>query len=298
MKRRRSIVLFGILGLVVSARAQGPQAPPPVTLVPVAGPVYMLEGGGGNIGVVADETGLVLIDAMFERSAEGIRQAVKALAGGGRVRVLVNTHWHSDHTDGNKAFGPGAVIVAHENIRALLAADQALMGGTTKALPAAALPAITFKNEITIYAGGGPMRLVHYPHAHTDGDTVVFIDGPKVVHMGDMFFNGIFPFLDVAHGGDIVNWVKDLDTVLTGLPADVKIIPGHGPLGGAAELKAFRDMLAMSADHVIKMVKAGKSLDEIKAAGLPAGLEPWAKGFMKGPQWLELVYRSLEKNKE
>jgi glyoxylase-like metal-dependent hydrolase (beta-lactamase superfamily II) len=298
MKRKGWLVLPGILGLAFFVRAQGQQAPPPVALVPVAGPVYMLEGGGGNIGVVADETGLVLIDAMFERSAEGIRQAVKALAGGGRVRVLVNTHWHSDHTDGNKAFGPGAVVVAHENIRALLAADQALMGGTTKALPAAALPGITFEDEITVYAGGGPIRLVHYPHAHTDGDTVVFIDGPKVVHMGDMFFNGIFPFMDVAHGGDIVNWVKDLDKVLAALPAGARIIPGHGPLGGAAELKAFRDMLAMSADHVNKLVKAGKSLDEIKAAGLPAALEPWAKGFMNGPRWLELVFRSLEKNKE
>jgi cyclase len=298
MKRKIPDVLWLVPCLAFFLGVQGQQAPPKINVVPVAGPIYMLEGGGGNIGVVADEAGLVLIDAMFERAAEAIRQAVKPLPGGERVRVLVNTHWHADHTDGNKAFGPGAVIVAHENIRALLAADQALMGGTTKALPAAALPGITFKDEITIYAGGGPIRLVHYPHAHTDGDTVVFMDGPKLVHMGDMFFNGMFPFLDVAHGGDIASWVKDLDKVLAALPAGARIIPGHGPLGGAAELKAFRDMLATSADHVGKLLKAGKSLDEIKAAGLPAGLEPWAKGFMKGPQWLELVCRSLEKDKE
>lgn len=298
MKQKGWNVLLWILGLALFMQAQGQQASPKINLVPVAGPVYMLEGGGGNVGVVADEAGLVMIDAMYERAAEGIRQAVKPLPGGERVRVLVNTHWHADHTDGNKAFGPGAVIVAHENIRALLAADQALMGGTTKALPAAALPAITFKDEITIYAGGGPIRLVHYPHAHTDGDTVVFMDGPKAVHMGDMFFNGMFPFLDVAHGGDIASWVKDLDKVLAVLPAGARVIPGHGPLAGAAELRAFRDMLAASADHVGQLMKAGRSLDEIKAAGLPAALEPWAKGFMKGPQWLELVYRSLEKNKE
>ena len=297
MTKRSLTVLLFIPCLAGFLRAQGQQAPPKIDLVPVAGPVYMLEGGGGNIGVVADEAGLVLIDAMYERAAGAIRQAVKSLPGGERVRVLVNTHWHADHTDGNKAFGPGAVIVAHENIRALLAADQALMGGTTKALPAAALPAITFKDEITIYAGGGPIRLVHFPHAHTDGDTVVFMDGPNVVHMGDMFFNGMFPFLDVAHGGDIASWVKDLDKVLAALPAGARVIPGHGSLAGAADLKAFRDMLAASADHVGKLMKAGQSLDEIKAAGLPAALEPWAKGFMKGPQWLELVYRSLEKNK-
>lgn len=296
MERQHRVVLWGLLGAAILAQAQAPQAPPPLTLTPVAGPVYVLEGGGGNIGVVAGGAGLVLIDAMYERTAGAVREAVKALPGGGQVRWLVNTHWHADHTDGNKAFGPGAVIVAHANVRALLAADQALMGRTTKALPAEALPAVTFKDELTLYAGGGAIRLVHFPRAHTDGDTVVFMDGPRVVHMGDMFFNGMFPFLDVANGGDIVNWVKDLDKVLAALPAEARIIPGHGPLGGAAELKAFRDMLAASADHVGKQMKAGRSLDEIKAAGLPAALEPWSKGFMKGPSWLELVYRSLEKN--
>jgi glyoxylase-like metal-dependent hydrolase (beta-lactamase superfamily II) len=255
----------------------------------------MVGGGGGNIGVVADDAGLLMIDAMFERTADAVREAVKSLPGGGRARILVDTHWHADHTDGNKAFGPGAAIVAHENTRVLLANDQTLMGGMTKALPPAALPDITFADRITVYAGGQEIRLVHFPHAHTDGDTVVFFDGLKVVHMGDMFFNGTFPFLDVANGGDIENWVRDLDTILAGLPAGVRIIPGHGPLAGAAELKAFRNMLAESAGFVRNMMKAGKTLDEIKAAALPASLEPWAKGFMKGPRWLELVYSSLAK---
>ena len=286
-------VLLAVCALALLGPAG--QAPPPVTLVPVAGPVYMVEGGGGNIGVVADDAGLFMIDAMFEATAGAVREAVKSLPGGGRVRVLVDTHWHSDHTDGNKAFGPGAAIIAHENVRALLARDQTLMGGVTKALPAAALPDITFADRVTAYAGGQEIRLVHFPHAHTGGDTVAFFDGLKVVHMGDMFFNGMFPFLDVANGGDIESWVRDLDTILAGLPAGVKIIPGHGPLGGAAELKAFRNMLAESAEFVRGMMKAGKTLDEIKAASVPASLEPWAKGFMNAPRWLELVYRSLEK---
>ena len=286
-------VLLAVSCLAWLAPAQ--QAPPPITLVPVAGPVYMVQGGGGNIGIVADDAGLFMIDAMFEREAGAIRETVKSLPGGGRVRLLVNTHWHSDHTDGNKAFGPGAVIIAHENVRALLAKDVSLMGGQTKALPAGALPAVTFLDKLTVYAGGQAIRLVHFPHAHTDGDTVVFFDGLKVVHMGDMFFNGMFPFLDVANGGSIDSWVRDLDTILAGLPEDVKLIPGHGPLAGLAELKAFRNMLVESADFVRKQMKAGRTLDGIKATALPASLEPWAKGFMKGPQWLELVYRSLEK---
>jgi glyoxylase-like metal-dependent hydrolase (beta-lactamase superfamily II) len=293
---RKKVLDILILVPCLALFAQAQQAPPKIELIPVAGPVYMVQGGGGNIGVVADEAGLVMIDAMFERVAAGIRDAVKALPGADRVRFLVNTHWHSDHTDGNKAFGPAAAIISHENVRALVEKDQSLMGGTTKALPAAALPVITFSDKLTLHAGGQAVRLVHFPRAHTDGDTVVFIDGLKVVHMGDMFFNGMFPFLDVANGGDIDNWVRDLDTVLAGLPADAKIIPGHGPLAGVAELKAFRGMLVASADLVREQMKAGKTLDVIKAAGLTPDLEAWAKGFLKPAQWLELVYRSLEKN--
>jgi len=274
---------------------QAQQNPPKITLVPVAGPVYMLQGGGGNIGIVADAVGMLMIDAMFERMAGEIREAIKSLPGGDRVRLLINTHWHSDHTDGNKALGPGAVIIAHENVRALLAKDQTLMGGQTKALPANALPSVTFPDKMTVYAAGEAIRLVHFPHAHTDGDIVVFLDRWKVVHMGDMFFNGMFPFIDVTNGGDIASWVRQLDIILGALPPNTKIIPGHGPLAGVADLKAFRDMLSDSADLVRRQMKAGKTLDEIKAAGVPEKLGSWAKGFLKAPQWLELVYRSLEK---
>jgi glyoxylase-like metal-dependent hydrolase (beta-lactamase superfamily II) len=293
VKRKYSgiIVLIFCLGSYLQAQ----QNPPKITLVPVAGPVYMLQGGGGNIGIVADAVGMLMIDAMFERMAGEIREAIKSLPGGDRVRLLINTHWHSDHTDGNKALGPGAVIIAHENVRALLAKDQTLMGGQTKALPANALPSVTFPDKMTVYAAGEAIRLVHFPHAHTDGDIVVFLDRWKVVHMGDMFFNGMFPFIDVTNGGDIASWVRQLDIILGALPPNTKIIPGHGPLAGVADLKAFRDMLSDSADLVRRQMKAGKTLDEIKAAGVPEKLGSWAKGFLKAPQWLELVYRSLEK---
>lgn len=294
MKRIYSRIIVLIFCLGPCLRAQ--QNPPKITLVPVAGPVCMLQGGGGNIGIVPDAAGLLMIDAMFERQAGEIREAIKSLPGGDRVRLLVNTHWHADHTDGNKAFGPGAVIIAHENVRAILANDQTLMGGQTKALPASALPDVTFPDKMTVYAGGQPIRLVHFPHAHTDGDIVVFLDGWKVVHMGDMFFNGMFPFIDVTNGGDIGSWLRQLDIILGALPPDTKIIPGHGPLAGVADLRAFRDMLSDSADLVRRQMKAGKTLDEIKAAGVPEKLRPWEKGFLKAPQWFELVYRSLERS--
>ena len=237
-----------------------------------------------------------MIDAMDEKSAEQIRTALKALPGNGKMRFLINTHWHSDHTDGDRIFGPGTIIVAHENVRSLLAKPQSLMGQQTKPLPIDALPIVTYSDKITLYAGNVPIRLVHYPHAHSNGDTVVFVDNHKVVHMGDMFFNGMFPFLDVANGGDIDNWVRQLDAIMASVPPDTKIIPGHGPLAGIAELKLFRQMLFDSADIVRKQMKTGKTLEQIKAAGLPESFAPWTKGFLPTPQWIELVYRSLEKH--
>lgn len=169
---------------------------------PVAGPVYMIEGkGAGNIGVIAHPGGAIVIDSGMAASAAGVRAALEALPGGGKIRFLVNTHWHSDHTDGNHALGQGAAIVAHDRVRPLLARPQSLMGQTTAALPDEALPSVTFSNRLTLYAGDLPVRLVHYPGAHTNGDTVVFVDRYKAVHMGDMFFNGQFPFLDVDNGG-------------------------------------------------------------------------------------------------
>ena len=273
------------------------QKRPKVTMMPLAGPVHLLTGDG-NIGVVADPAGLLMIDAMEEPVAAEIRAAVRPLPGGDHARILVNTHWHGDHTDGNKVFGPGAAIIAHENVRPLLAEDQTIMGEKSPALPAAALPDITYSDRLTVYAGGETIRLVHYPRAHTGGDTVVFFDRLKIVHMGDMFFNGMFPFLDVDKGGDIDGWVRQLDAILHELPPDAKVIPGHGPLASPAELRAFRDMLHDSAEVVRGRMKEGKTLQQIQSEGLPERFAPWTKGFLSTPRWLEMVYRSLEKHKQ
>jgi cyclase len=271
-------------------------AQPKVTITQVAGPVYLMQGdGGGNIAVIADPAGVILIDAMDERSANAIRAAIKVLPGGDKVRILVNTHWHGDHTDGNKAFGPASQIIAQENVRPLLMTTQTIMGEKTAALPAGALPSKTYKDKMTLSAGDAVVRLVYYPNAHTNGDTVVFIDKYKVVHMGDMFFNGMFPFIDAANGGNIDNWVRHLDAILAKLPADTKIIPGHGPLGSVDQLKSFRQMLFDTAAIVRKQKNEGKTIEQIKAAGLPESFNPWTHGYFTTPQYLELVYSSLEK---
>jgi cyclase len=293
MKRRSLVLLSAIFCLPAFLQAQ--QAPAKFTLTPVAGQIYMLQGDGGNIGVMGDPEGVFMIDSMYQRSVESIRAAIKSLPGSSKIRFLVNTHYHSDHTEGNLAFGPDAVILAHENVRSLLEKPQALMGQQAKAYPPGALPAVTYSDKLTVYVGDERIRLIHYPNAHSNGDTVVFFDKSHVIHTGDMFFNGLFPFMDVANGGDVENWVAQLDEILPNLPADTKIIPGHGPLAGISELKAFRQMLYESADIVRKQMKEGKTLEQIKAAGLPDRFAPWTKGFFTTPQWLELVYQSLKK---
>ena len=294
MKRVFPTACIALIALAASLQAQQPEAE--FKLTPVAGQVYLLQGeGAGNVGVLADPAGMILIDSMFQRSAPSIRKAIQSLPGGDKVRFLINTHWHSDHADGNLAFGPGSIIIAHDNVRALLSKPPALMGQQSNAYPAGALPSVTYSSSMTLYVGDEPVRLVHYPNAHSNGDTVVFFDKSKVMHTGDMFFQGMFPFMDVDNGGDIENWVKQLDSIIASVPADIRIIPGHGPLVGISELKAFRQMLSDSADIVRNQMKEGKTLEQVKAAGLPEKFAPWTKGFFTTPQWIELVYRSLNK---
>jgi cyclase len=294
MKRIALTLCLAVICFPAALQAQQPQAK--VTLTPVAGQVYLLQSeGAGNIGIMADPAGVLMIDSMFQRTAGQIRAAIKSLPGGDKVRFLVNTHWHSDHADGNLAFGPEAIIFSHDNVRSLLSKPQNLMGQQTSSYPPSGLPEVTYSDKLSLYVGDEEIRLVHYSHAHSNGDTVVYFEKSKVVHMGDMFFHGMFPFMDVANGGDIESWVRQLDLILSSLPADVKIIPGHGPLVGIAELKAFRQMLFDSADIVRTQMKDGKTLEQIKAAGLPERFAPWTKGFFTAPQWLELVFQSLKK---
>ena len=292
----RLLSLLALLSFSFPAPTPAQAPSDAVTLKPVAGPVYVIEGPGGNVGVIADPAGAVLIDALYARTADKIRAAIKDLPGGTRIRTLVNTHWHGDHTDGNQAFGPGTTIVAHEHVRELLSADQDSFGRKAVALPPAARPSLTFTDRVTLFVDGHPLRLVHYPHAHTDGDTVVFMDDLKVVHMGDMFFNGSFPYLDWMHGGDIDSWGKQLDAIVATLPADARVIPGHGPVAGVSELKAFRQMLGDCADIVRKQIAAGRGLDQVKAAGLPEKYKPLGQ-FLPQETWLEMVYGNLKAQK-
>jgi cyclase len=260
----------------------------------VAGNVYMLEGSGGNIGVSVGPDGILIVDDQYAPLADKIKAALKTL-GEGKLKFILNTHYHGDHTGGNITFGPEAPIIAQTNVRKRLSEEQKskIFNRTTPASPKEALPVITFDNAVSVFFNGEEIKVVHFPHGHTDGDSVIFFTGANVVHMGDDFFNGRFPFVDLDAGGDVEGMTRNIGDIISKLPAGVKIIPGHGPLSDTDGLKAFHSMLVQTTDIVRKRMAAGKTLDQIKAEGLPEEWKTWGSGFIKTDVWLTLVYTSL-----
>lgn len=296
MKR---FVLFCAVAVIclgtVSVRAQGPDfSKVEIKVTKVAGSVYMLEGAGGNIGVSVGADGILIVDDQFAPLAEKIRAALKTL-GDGKLKFVLNTHWHGDHTGGNSKFSTEASIIAHDNVRKRMASDQKIFGEKVPAAPKEALPVITFDNSLAVHFNGEEIRAIHFPNGHTDGDSVIFFTGSNVVHMGDDFFAGRFPFVDLENGGNVVNLAKNIGDVINRLPAGVKIIPGHGPLSTVDDLRLYHRMLNETIDIVRKQAATGKTLEQLKAAGLPETWKDWGTGFIKTDQWIELIYRSLQK---
>lgn len=270
-----------------------------IKVTPVAGKVYMLEGAGGNIGASVGEDGILLVDDQFEPLAPKIRAAVQGVAGGsggGKIKFVINTHWHGDHTGGNKVFGLEAPIIAQTNVRRRLSTEQSVRGEKVPASPKQALPVITFDQAVSVHWNGEEIKVVHFPHGHTDGDSVVFFTASNVVHMGDDFFAGQFPFVDLGTGGSVRGLIDDVAKALTLIPADAKVIPGHGPLSTRADLERYHAMLVASTDVVRRRMQAGESLEKIQAEGLPAELAPWGKGFVDTKTWILTIHDSLARD--
>ena len=265
-----------------------------IKVTKVAGNVYMLEGSGGNIGVSVGPDGILIVDDQFAPLADKIKAALKTL-GEGKLKFVLNTHYHGDHTGGNVVFGPDALIIAQANVRKRLSTEQIskFFNRTTPASPKEALPVITFDQAVSIFFNGEEIKVIHFPKGHTDGDSVIFFPGSNVVHMGDDFFNGRFPVVDLEAGGDVEGMTKNVGDIISKLPAGVKIIPGHGPLSDVEGLKAFHRMLLETTDIVRKRMAAGKTLDQIKAEGLPEEWKSWGTGFINTSRWIELIYNSL-----
>lgn len=260
----------------------------------VSGNVYMLQGRGGNIGAVVGPEGILIVDDDYKTVSEKLRDALKAL-GSPAPRFILNTHWHGDHTEGNQFFGKDSMIVAHVNVRKRLLDPPVIFGRKTDPYPAAALPIVTYDKSMTIHVNGEEIKLVHYPGGHTDGDTVVFFKNANVVHLGDDFFVGRFPFVDIDSGGSVNGLIHNIASLITQIPADAKLIPGHGPLSTVDDLHAFYRLLVESSQVVTDAMKAGKSVEEIKKAGLPEKFKDAGTGFIKTDMWIEIVHRSYSK---
>jgi len=297
MKKRLPILAVMIICLCSTQKALAQDfSKVEIKVTKVAGNVYMLEGSGGNIGVSVGPDGILIVDDQFAPLADKIKAALKTL-GEGKLKFILNTHYHGDHTGANAAFGREAPIIAHTNVRQRLSTEQVskFFKRTTPAQPKEALPVITFDNSVSVFFNDEEIKVIHFPHSHTDGDSVIFFTGSNVVHMGDNFFNPRFPVVDLEAGGNVIGMTKTVGEILTRLPAGVKIIPGHGPLSDVEGLKQFHRMLVETTDIVRKKKKAGKTLAQIKAEGLPEEWKPWGAGYIKTDVWLELVYDSLAK---
>ena len=297
----KKIILF--LGLVLLSTAipvegtDGEKGGPGVKTIPISDSIYVLQGKGGNIGVSVGEDGVLVVDGDYQEMITDIQAAIDALSES-PIKFLINTHWHGDHTGGNEALGQEAMIVAHKNVRRRLSTRQVveLFNMVSEPKAKSGLPVITFDESVTLHFNNEEIDVIHYANAHTDGDGVVFFKGSNVVHLGDLFFNGMYPFIDLGSGGDVEGYMNTVESLIKRIPSDAVIIPGHGPVADLEDLKAFHRML-MDVTTIVKgYIQAGKSLEEVHKADLPKEITSvWGKGFLSTDVWLSIVYDSYKK---
>lgn len=265
-----------------------------VKVTKISGNVYMLQGRGGNIGAIVGQEGILIIDDDYKVVSEKLSAALKEL-GSAVPKYIVNTHWHGDHTEGNEFFGKQSIIIAHEKVRKRLTDPPVIFGQKTAPYQPFALPAITYSERMHLYFDGDQIDMIYLPAGHTDGDTMVIFNTAKVVHLGDHYFNGRFPFVDLASGGSVQGLINNIGTAIAMMPPDVKVIPGHGPLATLDDVKSYQQTLTATSKIVQDAMKKGLSLDEIKKAGLPEKYKAYGSGFIKTDAWIETVYNSYSK---
>ncbi|MGB2625385.1 MAG: MBL fold metallo-hydrolase [Candidatus Acidiferrum sp.] len=271
-----------------------------IKVTKVSGNIYMLEGEGGNIAASVGEDGIVIVDDQYAPLAEKIQTTLKNLGITEKpVRFVINTHYHGDHTGGNAPFSSaGSTVIAQDNVRKRLqTGGVAGTGGSVKMsaapAPKAALPVITFEHDVTVHLNGEDIRALHFPAGHTDGDAVIFFPKNNVVHMGDDFVRYGFPFIDVNSGGSVQGMIAAMEKVSAELPADVKVIPGHGAISNLDDVRAFVKMLKETSAAVQKAIDRHETVEQMKQEKI---LEPWKKwsgDFIDSDKFIETLYNSL-----
>jgi cyclase len=264
--------------------------------VPVRANIHMLlMGTAGNVAVSVGDDGVALVDDQFSPMTARIQAAVGELTDK-PIKYIFNSHWHGDHTGGNRNFGTqGPVIVAHENVRRRLSSEQfhLFFKARSAASPAEALPVITFNDTMTFYFNDDVIDVVHVPNAHTDGDSVFYFRNADIIHAGDVFINRGYPLIDIASGGSIKGQIAATNRILEMMGPDTIVIPGHGPLADKERVAEVRDMLVTAWTNVADLIIQGKTLEEIIAAEPLAELdEEWGNGFLRAKYFIEIIYQS------
>src|SRR5712664_132406 len=275
-----------------------------IKVTKVSGNIYMLEGEGGNIGASVGEDGIVIVDDQFAPLAEKIQAALKNLGITDKpVRFVINTHYHGDHTGGNVPFNnAGSTLIAQDNVRKRLESGGIAGNGGSirmedKPAPKAALPIITFDHDVTVHLNGEDIRALHFPSGHTDGDSIIFFLKNNVGHMGDDFVRYGFPFIDVASGGSVQGMIDAMEKATAQLPADVKVIPGHGALSNLDDVRAFTKMLKETSAAVQKALDEHKTLDQMKQEKILAPWAKWKGDFVNEDAFIETLHNSLTGHK-
>jgi cyclase len=260
----------------------------------------MLQGAGGNIAASIGDDGVLLVDTEYAPLADKIEAALKTIPGGDKpIRFVIDTHYHSDHSDGNAAFGArGAMIIATENLRKRL--ENGSTGGNGGAIkfqqppsPKAALPLITYDDQLSVHFNGEEIRILHFPAAHTDGDSVIFFTKSDVAHMGDEFVRYGFPFIDVNSGGSIQGMIAACEKTAAEFPSDVKVIPGHGALATLADLRAYTKMMEQTMAAVQNARAKHESLETMKAEKILAPWQKYSGNFVTSDAFIDTIYYSL-----
>ncbi len=284
MKRLFSVLLF-LLPAAGTAEEADPFAEVEIKAQQVSGSVYMLEGAGGNIGASVGADGTLIVDDQFAPLADKIIAALDGL-GGGRPKLILNTHWHGDHTGSNPEMGKTGTIISHDNVRVRLLGEADY--------PRSGLPLVTFGDNLNVHFNNEDIVLLHLPGGHTDGDSVVWFKSANVIHMGDHFFNHRFPYVDIASGGSVDGFVANVEKVLSMVPDDIKVIPGHGPLADKEDLANTTATIKATAAMIRERLADGAGADEI-AADIEAEYAEWASGFINASRWVQIIQADLNR---
>jgi cyclase len=293
--RKFGIVLVTLLTCVALPSAQDDDfSKVQIKITKVAGNVYMLQGEGGNIGASVGEDGVIVVDDQYAPLADKIQDALRGITNK-PIRFIINTHYHLDHVGANEFFQKQAPIIAHGK-RLEQGGAPGNLGSLkfeVQPMPNPGLPILTFDHEVTIHLNGEDIRVLHVPHGHTDGDSIIFFPKSNVVHMGDDFLRIGFPFIDLAGGGSVRGLIAGLEDIIPKLPPDIKVIPGHGVISNVDDVRAYVKMLKETLAVVEQGVKQGKTLDQLKKEKVLEAWKEWSNDFISSDAFVETLYNDL-----